>query len=206
MAYQSHPANTCLRGPTERESLSRTTLPVTRLAKEESEIKGLILMCDPFRKRETDGSRERWNITCSISENTAMPWYQFALNKKTKHRFFFFFFFLDCPILDEISLFSVELDRDGPCLQLRFDLKEFPAPPPAKWVLEHYNRAQVTVDFLEVEGLRIEGWGRNNPAQMKVADAGGRLSVLVQGSEFSIRFKCYAFRIASISGYCDPQK
>jgi hypothetical protein len=126
-----------------------------------------------------------------------MAWYQLADNAKSITSLF-----TSLPALEEICLSFVELHWDGPRVQLRFDVDKFPDHPPKRWAQE-YNQVQLTVDFFDVEGLRIEGWGRNNRTRLTVADVEGRRSVLVQGSECSIRFTCDAFRIAFVSGYWD---
>jgi hypothetical protein len=129
-----------------------------------------------------------------------MHWYNFADNPKSIASLFSI-----PPKLECVWVCCIELGRDGPKLALRLDIDEFPDHPPKKWARE-YNQVQLTVDFFDVEGLLVEGWGRDNRARITVADVEGRRSVLVQGSECSIRFTCHVFRIAFISGYYDTEK
>jgi hypothetical protein len=44
------------------------------------------------------------------------------------------------PSLEGIELHAIELHRDGPTVTLRFDVAEFPADPPKKWLERECNR------------------------------------------------------------------
>ena len=124
-----------------------------------------------------------------------MRWYSLAINPKAITSVFG-----ELPPLESVSLFGIVMDRDGPCVQLRFDVDKFPDHPPKKWLVG-YSQVQLTVNFIDIEDVLIDRWGRNNEAQLRITDVGVRKSVLVQGDECSIRFTCHAFRIISVSGY-----
>ena len=129
-----------------------------------------------------------------------MPWYHLAENAKSVTSTF-----TSLPTLDEIWVSYIELDREGSTLRLRFDVEDFPDCPPAKWAPE-FNQVQLTVDFSDVKALCIDGWGRENRAKLTATIEEGRPSIVIQGSECSLRFTCYAFRIMLISGYWDTEK
>jgi hypothetical protein len=129
-----------------------------------------------------------------------MTWYQHAENPR-----YVTSLFPSLPYLQEILVFSVELDREGPRLRLRFNVEEFPDNPPAKWAPE-FNQAQLTADFFDVDNLCIKDWGCDNKSRITATVAEGRRLILVQGEECLIRFSCHTFRIVSISGYWNSQK
>jgi Immunity protein 50 len=62
-----------------------------------------------------------------------------------------------CPSLDGVELHEVVLDRDGPTVSLRFDLRDFPTDPPTKWREAGFNRVQVSLQAIGVRELDIRG-------------------------------------------------
>mgnify|MGYP006201951465 CR=1 FL=1 len=53
------------------------------------------------------------------------------------------------PDLSHIEMHEVRTHRDGPLVQLRFDLPAFPDQPPARWPDEAFV-AQVVVDLWDI--------------------------------------------------------
>ena len=109
------------------------------------------------------------------------------------------------PSLDGVRVLEVNLHQDGPELTMRIDLNEFPDPPPRKWVTNGFNRAQITLVFIEVRTLKINGWSRNNIVDVLIEPRSDcvSLSIRGQGTEIDGLFSFVA--IEKISGYRDEQ-
>lgn len=60
-------------------------------------------------------------------------------------------------ITPTVTLHELTVVREGPAVQLRIDVAEFPASPPAKW--RNDNTVQVTLSLEGVTGLRLTGIG-----------------------------------------------
>lgn len=127
-----------------------------------------------------------------------MAWYDLAQNPEALRSLY-----PGSPELSSISLFAVELDREGPAVSLRFDLDRFPGVPPARWRGQPFNRAQATVQFFDVADCVITRWSRDNPCRLEIAAAGDRQRVRVAGAGCDLAFTSGTFRIARVSGYAD---
>lgn len=127
-----------------------------------------------------------------------MSWYDLAQNPEALRSLY-----PSGLALDQVSLFAVELDREGPLVRLRFDLDRFPEVPPARWHGKGHNRAQLTVEFFDARELVITGWSRDNPWRLEVTAEGDRQRVRAGGTGGEVRFTSGTFRIANVSGYQD---
>ena len=93
------------------------------------------------------------------------------------------------------------MHRDGPLLQLRFDLPTFPDRPIARWP-DNAGVAQVTLDLWGVSRPLIEGWETDNVGTLTlkwVAD--DALSVKLESSTSSLRCQSQLARISSVKAY-----
>ena len=61
------------------------------------------------------------------------------------------------PLLDEVDLVSVVLERDGPTVILAVALKRTPDKPSPKWQRMGANAVALKLQLLAVENLSIEG-------------------------------------------------
>lgn len=127
-------------------------------------------------------------------------WYEYAENPQAVHSVY-----SGDPALNQISVFAIGFDREGPSLQLRFDVDVFPDRPPDKWEGRRFNSAQFTVDFFGVINSRLDRWGTDNSGTIVVETDGTTSRVRVEGSNVNLQFACDTFRIARISGYSDAE-
>ncbi|WP_434385794.1 Imm50 family immunity protein [Melittangium boletus] len=106
------------------------------------------------------------------------------------------------PPLRKVRIFELRLHQDGPRVMLRFDLNDFPAEPPEKWVAAKANTAQVTLGCTGVRDLEIQGWTVDNLADIEmVREAPGRLSLSAVAPGFLLKAHCQVIWTDSVSGY-----
>lgn len=107
------------------------------------------------------------------------------------------------PSLRKVRLFEVGLLSDeGPVVDIRFDLNEFPAAPPAKWVQACANTVQVRLMCIGVLDLELQGWTFNIVADIDIArseDKGLIVTISAEGVRFRGVFEF--IWVDSVSGY-----
>jgi hypothetical protein len=111
------------------------------------------------------------------------------------------------PSLDAVRLHEVVFHQDGPTVTLRFDLAEFPAIPPPKWLKAKHNTVQMKLALDVVSEVKLEGWTRNNVGKIELRPRWPKGFVVEFGSNSSkLMVICDFVRIDSISAYCDSVK
>lgn len=75
----------------------------------------------------------------------------------------------DLPSLSDIDLHEVRLDRRGTSVFLRFDLADYPAPAPKKWIARNANMVQLQLQFSDVGNLTLDGWGNYLPVALEIS-------------------------------------
>jgi hypothetical protein len=106
------------------------------------------------------------------------------------------------PPLTGLAIVRLQLDREGPRLEIHGNLPTFPDNPPARWVRDGFNTAQLQLDCLGVSDLRINGWGTDPVVDVelsKVSDRQIRLSAKGRTCELSLVTEFV--RIAGVHGY-----
>ncbi|WP_086820110.1 Imm50 family immunity protein [Allokutzneria sp. NRRL B-24872] len=95
------------------------------------------------------------------------------------------------PSLTDVDLFQVDVDREGPRIDMRFDLATFADNPLTEWVADGRNRIQLKLTFSFVRDLVIRGFGWENKASidMHLHDH-ETLAVHVHGNTTDISFRC----------------
>jgi hypothetical protein len=133
---------------------------------------------------------------CIRSWDSAMSWTELLRNAKPIE-----FVYSVTPPLKGVRMYEIRLHQDGPCISLRFDLSQFPDPPPQKWSEGHFNTAQLTLVLIDVRDVQIDGWGLDNigDIDLKEANAGVQFSFTSSSS----RVLCHAqfVDIEKLSGY-----
>lgn len=102
--------------------------------------------------------------------------------------------------LDQVELHELMLQRDGPRLQLRFELPRFPDHPPTRWHADA-NVVQVTLDLWMIEDFALEGWQTSNVGVFALTPSPEGLQVSFTTSNLRLRARCVAARIAKVSEY-----
>jgi hypothetical protein len=105
------------------------------------------------------------------------------------------------PTLDLVALHEVRLDRQAASLFLRFDLAEYPAVPPKKWVAQEANTVQVEIQFFEVRGVTIDGWGVERDSHIEILRNGEGLIEVTCGAIPTIAATAEFVALRKISAY-----
>jgi hypothetical protein len=103
-------------------------------------------------------------------------WIEHVLNSKTITSIYS----TEYPSLAQVQLhdLSIICGADLQC-KFRFDLKDFPANAPAKWVQQGYNTVQLTLNCIQAEVIQC-----TIPSGSGIGD----LSIVYDGSRFQITF------------------
>lgn len=104
------------------------------------------------------------------------------------------------PPLAGAHLHELTLDRDGPSLTLRFDLAEYPSPPPAKWRTQGFNKVQLALTFGGLREVEVRGFTSSLLVDISLTrDAG--LTVAVQSPDITLYAKADFAFLSKVSGY-----
>jgi hypothetical protein len=109
-------------------------------------------------------------------------------------------FYPNGPCLDKIVLHEVTLICDGPVLRFRLDLQDLPPAPPKKWS-SSFNRAQMTIDFIGVADVEIDGWGTTAIGDLKLQKEGNSIAISFHGAGCKISALSECAYIQKITGY-----
>jgi hypothetical protein len=102
--------------------------------------------------------------------------------------------------LDRVELHELILHRDGPRLQLRFDLPRFPDHPPSRWQAGA-NTVQVTLDLWIIEDFLLEGWATSNVGEFALTPSPEGIQVSFRTTSARLSARCVAARIVKVSEY-----
>lgn len=134
----------------------------------------------------------------SSSENSK-TWFDFVDGVEFVRKIF-----PTAPVLRGLRVFEVDFHRDGPQVMIRFDLNEFPANPPRKWIDSGVNRVQIRLLCIGIVGVEMRGWTANNIADMEISPSvSGGVSLVVQGEGFFLRGDFEYIAVEGLSAYCD---
>jgi len=129
-----------------------------------------------------------------------MEWIHFLMDNRSVMSVF-----KRAPSLKGVCINELTLREDGPSMSLRIDLNDFPLTPPTKWKTQGANRVQLTLCFIDVSQLAIQGWGRNNIGDVTLEKVNEEADVQlsIEGCEFHIAC-CFKFlQMEKISAYHD---
>lgn len=104
------------------------------------------------------------------------------------------------PTLNKIDLHEITLHRDGPRVELRFDLSTFPVAPPAKW--RAFDRAQLRLTCIGIERYYQDGWRSSNVVDLILhRGADGSLQIMIDAPDLKVTIKFRALVFGGISAY-----
>lgn len=125
-----------------------------------------------------------------------MGWFELV----DDHRFLQILFPSAEPSLDAIRVHEIVLHQDGPRLQIRFDLNEFPSDPPKKWI--GLNQIQVRLMFIGIRKIEIEGWSTNNIGAIRLLrTARDGISLDFSSNESKLRGEFDFLRLDQVSAH-----
>ncbi|MDH1262928.1 Imm50 family immunity protein [Pseudomonas sp. GD03944] len=109
----------------------------------------------------------------------------------------------DTPSLEGINLHSIEIERDGPSVLLRFDLRDFPKKPPKKWTISAFNRVQLSLLAVGVSELQINGLRSDCMINLEITKENGIIHIRSYHGAIKIDIKAEHLLLGSISSYCE---
>ena len=126
-----------------------------------------------------------------------MKWQKLALNPQALE-----VLYEDVPELENVELFSVELDFHRSSIGIRFDLTKFPERPSKRWIPEA-NTAQVKLAFWLIANFEAKGWSPNVRVKIDIEQSEELVKVVLSNQEMEsvLSFSCEMFRIESITAY-----
>jgi hypothetical protein len=125
-------------------------------------------------------------------------WYDMALNPAIIKAIFG----NEVPSLNNVELFKISFDRDGPAIELTFKIENFPKSPPIKWITRGYNVAQICIELIDVVNVNLRGWSNNNYLNISFKEIDDNLHYFVaRGSTCEIEITFEWLRIVAVSGY-----
>ena len=126
-----------------------------------------------------------------------VKWHQLALNPQALGTIYD-----DVPELENVDLFSINLDREASNIEIRFDLPRFPEHPSKRWS-EEFNKAQLTLKFWTITNFKANGWQSDMMVQIDVEEKDGLIKVVLANSRIDLlfSFSCEMFRIENITAY-----
>jgi hypothetical protein len=109
----------------------------------------------------------------------------------------------DMPSLEGINLHGIDIQRDGPRVLLRFDLREFPKQPPKKWESSGFNRVQLRLLAVGVSELQINGLQSNCILDLNITEEKGTIRLSADSGAMKIDIAAEHLIIDGVSAYCD---
>jgi hypothetical protein len=87
-------------------------------------------------------------------------------------------------------------------MSVRLDLNDFPDPAPHKWIANGCNRAQVTLLFIDIKALRLQGWSTDNRVDINLCRCPAGIAVTMTGQGTQIEGEFGFVDVEKISAYC----
>lgn len=108
----------------------------------------------------------------------------------------------DVPSLTTVQLHEVCLHRDGPSITLRFDLPEFPAAPPQKWLEAVCNTVQVKLMLIDVQNVSLHGLNHKAVVDLSLTKKNNLIELSSSGAT-KMEIQAKWAQITDISAYRD---
>lgn len=111
----------------------------------------------------------------------------------------------DAPSLKNVYIVEVKLCQDGPRVELRANIDQFPTYPPKRWESHGYNTTQVQLSLISLYSIDISAWSSQNWADINIERREGRTEFTAHGSGCHLEVLCDFITIDSIHGYIDSE-
>lgn len=109
------------------------------------------------------------------------------------------------PSLQDVDVFDLVMSRDGPYLDVRFDLPEYPTEPPGKWADKGANRVQLTLRAQPIRELSVVGIRWQMRATLTVRTDGDGIMLSLVGDGIEVRALSESLFVHRVSAYThDP--
>lgn len=109
----------------------------------------------------------------------------------------------DCtPSLENVEVYSILFNRDGPTVSIKLNLNEYPVKPPKKWEVQKFNTVQIVLSFSEVKSINMSGWVYTNYSMdLMVSKRNELISLSAKNNDFEINLESGFVDVDSISAY-----
>ena len=126
-----------------------------------------------------------------------MKWHQLTLNPQSLDSLYEV-----VPDLENVELFSINLNPEGSQIQISFDLPSFPAKPSNRWHKD-FNTVQIQLSFWGITKFEAKGWQSNMKVKIDIKERDNVLEVLIANSEIDLRYTFLSefLRIEKVSPY-----
>ena len=105
------------------------------------------------------------------------------------------------PEVGEIDIFDVHIDREGPTVNVGFDLVDLlPDNAPEKWGKD-FNRCRMGIYCFGVTGLSISGLAANIVAKINFEMGDGGVRVFITSDKFNLTLTCLDVSVTGPSVY-----
>lgn len=107
------------------------------------------------------------------------------------------------PSLQGFNLLEVRLDRGGPTISLRGDIREFADHPPRKWNADA-NSVQVTLEVYGLQYVRVEGWKTQNFVDIEIEELSKNpplVRLVAHNDEIHVEAKGLGLDVSDITAY-----
>lgn len=105
------------------------------------------------------------------------------------------------PTLSGIAVAEVSVQPDGRRVAVRFDLPEFPADPPAKWVAAGHNTVQVVLTFEGTEHMALTGPITDDAADLALTKDDERVTGTLTAPSFTLSVRSQWLFVTKMSAY-----
>jgi hypothetical protein len=106
------------------------------------------------------------------------------------------------PSLQGVEVFAVKIDRDGPTVELKIALREYPKAPPARWQMQGADTVVMTLQLMAVAHIEIQGWSTTNRADIEIARSSeAHLQMVAAAGSFKMLARFGFLRIVGLSAY-----
>ncbi|WP_433349412.1 Imm50 family immunity protein [Micromonospora sp. CA-111912] len=111
----------------------------------------------------------------------------------------------DVPSLDAVDVHDFLIDREGPTLRIRLDLRTFPADPPVKWRRSGFNTVQVELLFGGISNLSLEGVSVDMVADVNIR-RDVKIALAITSPTVRVTATSASVTISRIAGYVNGER
>ncbi|RSK44909.1 Imm50 family immunity protein [Hymenobacter rigui] len=132
--------------------------------------------------------------------STYSRWVEHVLNPKTITSIYS----KEPPSLAQVKLYEVSIVCGGDLqCKLRFDLKDFPANAPVKWIQRQCNAVQMSLNLMQTELIQCAIPSGNSIGDLSIMHDGARFQVTFSTQSQGIVFQAIAtwIHVDNLAGY-----
>jgi hypothetical protein len=122
-------------------------------------------------------------------------WWDLAINPKV-----ILAYYSHPPLLHEVEVHSLQLNRDGPTLELLVEMPRFPDCPSSRWPVGA-NASQATLRFFDLRGISLSSWGTVNTGNLYIKNEGGMVRFRFDCPTARLAGDASFFEIIGVTGY-----